>query len=71
MAVTLVGRKPATKDFAFHGRGEFLIDSADDLTSGNVQIEEAFPGSIAYIADTATVYMKKNDGTWVIFGGDS
>ena len=70
MAVTLVARKPATKDFAFHGRGEFLIDSASDLSSGNAQIEEAFPGSIAYIPDTGVIYMKKNNGTWVVFGGE-
>ena len=71
MAITLVSRKPATRDFAFHGKGEFLIDSEADLSSGNAQIEDAFPGSIAYIADSATVYMKKNDGTWVIFGGET
>ena len=69
MAVSLVAQNIGTRDEKHSGACEFLIDAQSDLTSGNEQIDDAPAGSVAYIADSGKVYMKKNSGSWVEFGG--
>ncbi len=45
---------------------DVLIDSASDLTD---LPEDLSPGSIAYTANMANMYMKAIDGTWTQIGG--